>query len=79
VLLTLAAVLAWASGTPRLTVAIAAVIVLNAGFSFAQELQAERAVEALARDQTSTGERESQADLQTSRPFRPAGPGCLFR
>ena len=47
-LLAAAAVLAWASGTPRLTVAIAAVIILNAAFSFAQELQAERAVEALA-------------------------------
>ncbi len=47
-LLMLAAVLAWASGTPRLGVAIAAVILLNAGFAFAQEMQAERAVEALA-------------------------------
>jgi calcium-translocating P-type ATPase len=47
-LLTVAAVLAWASGTPRLTIAIAGVILLNAAFSFAQELQAERAVEALA-------------------------------
>ena len=47
-LLAAAAVLAWASGTPRLAVAIAAVILLNASFSFAQELQAERAVEALA-------------------------------
>ncbi|HEV2255259.1 MAG TPA: cation-transporting P-type ATPase [Streptosporangiaceae bacterium] len=47
-LLAAAAVLAWASGTPRLAVAIAAVILLNAGFSFVQELQAERAVEALA-------------------------------
>ena len=47
-LLALAAALAWASGTPRLAIAIAAVIVLNAAFSFAQELQAERAVEALA-------------------------------
>ena len=47
-LLAAAAVLAWASGTPRLAVAIAAVILLNAGFAFAQELQAERAVEALA-------------------------------
>ena len=47
-LLSAAAVLAWASGTPRLAVAIAAVILLNASFSFAQELQAERAVEALA-------------------------------
>ena len=47
-LLAVAAVLAWASGTPRLAIAIAAVIFLNAAFSFAQELQAERAVEALA-------------------------------
>jgi magnesium-transporting ATPase (P-type) len=48
VLLAAAAVLAWASGTPRLTVAIIAVIVLNAAFAFVQEVQAERAVEALA-------------------------------
>jgi magnesium-transporting ATPase (P-type) len=48
VLLALAAVLAWVSGAPRLGIAIAAVIFLNASFSFAQEIQAERAVEALA-------------------------------
>jgi calcium-translocating P-type ATPase len=48
VLLAVAGVLAWVSGTPRLTIAIAAVILLNAGFAFAQEMQAERAVEALA-------------------------------
>jgi calcium-translocating P-type ATPase len=48
VLLAAAAVLALISGAPRLAVAIAAVILLNAGFSFVQELQAERAVEALA-------------------------------
>ena len=48
VLLAVAAVLAWASGTSRLAIAIAAVILLNAGFAFAQEVQAERAVEALA-------------------------------
>jgi len=47
-LLALAAVLAWVSGTPKLAVAIAAVILLNAAFSFAEELQAEKAVEALA-------------------------------
>jgi len=47
-LLSLAAVLAWASGTPRLGIAIVAVIMLNPGFAFAQEMQAERAVEALA-------------------------------
>ena len=47
-LLAVAAVLAWVSGTPRLGIAIAAVIFLNAGFAFAQEMQAERAVEALA-------------------------------
>lgn len=48
VLLAAAAVLAWASGSPRLAIAVAAVILLNASFSFAQEIQAERAVEALA-------------------------------
>jgi len=48
VLLAVAAVLAWASGSPRLAIAIVAVIFLNAGFAFAQEMQAERAVEALA-------------------------------
>ena len=48
VLLAVAAVLAWVSGTPRLAIAIAAVILLNATFAFAQEMQAERAVEALA-------------------------------
>jgi calcium-translocating P-type ATPase len=47
-LLAAAAVLAWFSGTPRLGIAIVAVIILNAAFAFAQELQAERAVEALA-------------------------------
>ncbi|MBO0824747.1 MAG: cation-transporting P-type ATPase, partial [Actinobacteria bacterium] len=48
VLLALAAVLAWVSGTPSLGIAIITVIFLNAGFAFAQEMQAERAVEALA-------------------------------
>ncbi|MBO0830534.1 MAG: cation-transporting P-type ATPase [Actinobacteria bacterium] len=48
VLLALAAVLAWVSGTPSLAIAIVTVIFLNAGFAFAQEMQAERAVEALA-------------------------------
>ena len=47
-LLALAAVLAWASGTPRLAVAIVVVILLNAGFAFAEEMEAEKAVEALA-------------------------------
>ncbi len=46
--LAVAAVLAWVSGTPSLAIAIAAVIVLNAAFAFFQEIQAERAVEALA-------------------------------
>lgn len=46
--LAVAAVPAWASGSPRLGIAIGAVIVLTAAFSFAQELQAKQAVEALA-------------------------------
>jgi calcium-translocating P-type ATPase len=46
-LLWLAAVLAWVAGTPVLGAAIVGVIVINALFAFAQERQAERAVEAL--------------------------------
>ncbi len=48
-LLWLAAVLAFAAGTPALGAAIIAVILLNAVFAFAQERQAEKAVEALRR------------------------------
>jgi calcium-translocating P-type ATPase len=48
VLLAVAAALAWLSGSPRLGIAIVVVILLNAGFAFAEEMQAERAVEALA-------------------------------
>ena len=48
ILLALAAVLAWAGGTPALAIAVVAVILLNAGFAFVQEMQAERAVDALA-------------------------------
>ena len=47
-LLWVAALLALAGGTPALAAAIVAVIVLNAAFAFVQELQAERATEALA-------------------------------
>ncbi|MDT7553159.1 MAG: hypothetical protein QOI16_1695 [Pseudonocardiales bacterium] len=47
-LLGVAAVLAWVGGTPALSFAVIAVIVLNAGFAFVQERQAERAVDALA-------------------------------
>jgi calcium-translocating P-type ATPase len=46
-LLWAAAVLALVAGIPALCAAIVAVIVLNAVFAFAQEMQAERAVEAL--------------------------------
>ena len=48
ILLAVAAVLAWAGGTPALAIAVVAVILLNAGFAFVQEMQAERAVDALA-------------------------------
>ncbi|HEU5426606.1 MAG TPA: cation-transporting P-type ATPase [Actinocrinis sp.] len=47
-LLAMAAVLAGATGSPNLTAAIGAVIVLNAVFAFVQEMHAEQAVEALA-------------------------------
>ncbi len=48
ILLAVAALLAWVGGTPALSAAVIAVIVLNAGFAFVQERQAERAVDALA-------------------------------
>lgn len=48
ILLAVAAVLAWVGGTPALSVTVIAVIVLNAGFAFVQEMQSERAVDALA-------------------------------
>jgi calcium-translocating P-type ATPase len=48
ILLAVAAVLAWFGGMPALSIAVVAVILLNAGFAFVQETQAERAVEALA-------------------------------
>ena len=47
-LLWVAAVLAFVAGIPALAVAIVAVIILNAALAFVQEMQAERAVEALA-------------------------------
>ncbi len=47
-LLWAAATLAWVAGIVPVAIAIVVLIVLNAAFAFAQELQAERAVEALA-------------------------------
>jgi magnesium-transporting ATPase (P-type) len=47
-LLWLAAVLLFAVGSQVVAVAVLLIIVLNAGFAFVQEVQAERAVEALA-------------------------------
>ena len=47
-LLWLAAVLLLVVGSLVVAVAVVVIIMLNAGFAFAQELQAERAVEALA-------------------------------
>ena len=47
-LLAVAAALSLINRTPRLAIAIVAVILINAALAFAQEMQAERAVEALA-------------------------------
>ena len=47
-LLWAAAALAWAAGIAPVAIAIVVVIVINAAFAFVQEVQAERAVEALA-------------------------------
>jgi len=47
-LLWLAAVLSFAVGSQTVGIAVVLVIILNAAFAFVQELQAERAIEALA-------------------------------
>jgi magnesium-transporting ATPase (P-type) len=54
ILLAAAAALAWVGGTPALSFAVIAVILLNAAFAFVQEMQAERAVDALAAYLTAT-------------------------
>jgi calcium-translocating P-type ATPase len=72
-LLWLAAVLAVAGGTVALGVAIVAVIVLNALFAFAQERQAERAVEALGRylPQRAVVRRDGQSEEVDARELVP--------
>ena len=47
-LLSVAAILAWAGGTPALAAAVVAVIVLNAAFAFVKERQAQHAVDVLS-------------------------------
>lgn len=47
-LLWVAAALAWIAGMPALTIAVVAVIVLNAAFSFIQQARADRAAERLS-------------------------------
>jgi calcium-translocating P-type ATPase len=74
VLLMVAAGLAWLGGTPALAVAVAAVILLNAGFAFAQEMQAERAVEALAAYLPATA-RALRDGVLTEVPARELVPG----
>jgi calcium-translocating P-type ATPase len=74
VLLAVAAVLAWAGGTPALSIAVVAVILLNAGFAFLQEMQAERAVDALAAFLPATA-RVVRDGVRTEIPARELVPG----
>ena len=81
-LLAVAAVLAAATGTPNLAAAIGAVIVLNAIFAFVQEMQADRAVEALAAflpEQARVVRDGRQQEIPTVGPRAPHGPGCSAR
>jgi len=77
VLLMVAAVLAWLGGAPQLAVAVVAVILLNAGFAFVQERQAERAVEALAAFLPATA-RVLRDGMLTEVPARDLVPGDVI-
>jgi calcium-translocating P-type ATPase len=72
-LLWLAAALAFVAGLPTLGGAILAVIVLNALFAFAQERQAERAVEALTRylPQQAAVRRDGEQEVIAARELVP--------
>jgi calcium-translocating P-type ATPase len=72
-LLWVAAALAFAAGTPILGAAIVAVILLNAGFAFAQERQAEQAIEALRSylPEQATVLRDGQAQTVEARTLVP--------
>jgi calcium-translocating P-type ATPase len=72
-LLWVAAALAFVAGAPVLGAAIIAVVFLNAGFAFAQERQAERAVEALGRylPQQASVRRDGERQLIDARELVP--------
>ena len=76
-LLWAAAALAWVAGIVPVAVAIVVVIVINAAFAFVQEMQAERAVEALAAYLPAQAKvlrdgREQQIEAQRARARRRA-------
>jgi calcium-translocating P-type ATPase len=77
VLLMIAAVLAWLGGTPALAAAVVAVVLLNAGFAFVQEMQAERAVGALAAYLPATA-RVLRDGLIVEAPARDLVPGDVI-
>jgi calcium-translocating P-type ATPase len=72
-LLWVASALAFVAAMPTLGVAVAVVVVLNAAFAFAQERQAERAVEALARylPAQATVRRDGRATVVDARELVP--------
>jgi calcium-translocating P-type ATPase len=77
ILLAVAAGLAWAGGTPALALAVVAVILLNAGFAFVQEMQAEHAVDALAAFLPATA-RVLRDGARTEIPARELVPGDVL-
>ncbi len=77
ILLALAAALAWMGGTHALCLAVVAVILLNAGFAFVQERQAERAVEALAAFLPATA-RVVRGGTEVEVPARDLVPGDVL-
>lgn len=78
ILLWAAALLAFVGGTAPLSVAILAVIFLSAMFAFWQELQAEKATEALKRYMPACAARDAPWRWR-SRPWSPATSSCSRR
>ena len=76
-LLVAAAGLAWVAGIVAVALAIVVVILINAAFAFVQEMQAERAVEALAAVPAGSGQGGPRRSASGDRGARAGAGRCV--